>query len=224
MIVKTSPCAMSVPDGDVAREVHHADHHGEARHGADHRRRHAGPRGGSRSAARRRSRRRPRVVVAERLRVGPHAERRSPGRRAVNSARGEPRARRARVAVSARSANIGPKTSGPQIAPETTPKSTIDMPRARRSGGNISAAAARESRTIDCAAPHRPSPRNDERRRIDRAAAGGDDRADHPEHEAGADHGHPPDPVGETARPGRRRARRRSGRRPARARGSPGPR
>ena len=33
------------------------------------------------------------------------------------------------------------------------------MPRARRSGGNISAAAARESRTIDCAAPQSASPR-----------------------------------------------------------------
>ena len=61
--------------------------------------------------------------------------------------------------VSARPANIGPKTSGPQIAPETTPKRTIDMPRARRSGGNISAAAARERRTIDCAAPQSASPR-----------------------------------------------------------------
>src|SRR4051794_12066716 len=32
---------------------------------------------------------------------------------------------------SGRFANIGPKTTGPQIAPETTPKSTIDIPRAR---------------------------------------------------------------------------------------------
>ena len=55
--------------------------------------------------------------------------------------------------------NIGPKTSGPQIAPETTPKSTIDIPRARRAGGNISAAAARESSTMVCPAPQRPSPR-----------------------------------------------------------------
>jgi hypothetical protein len=62
--------------------------------------------------------------------------------------------------VYVRPENIGPKTSGPQMAPETTPKSTIDMPRARRSGGNISADAARERSTIVCPAPQSPSPRN----------------------------------------------------------------
>src|SRR5437763_14444 len=45
--------------------------------------------------------------------------------------------------VSARFANTGPKTSGPKIAPETAAKRTNDIPRARRSGANISAAAAR---------------------------------------------------------------------------------
>jgi len=45
----------------------------------------------------------------------------------------------------ARFANNGPNTTGPQTAPETAPKRTSDMPRARRSGGNISAAAARVS-------------------------------------------------------------------------------
>src|SRR5205823_7734934 len=60
--------------------------------------------------------------------------------------------------VRSRPENIGPKTSGPHTAPETTPKSTIDMPRARRSGGNISADAARDSSTIDCAAPQSPRP------------------------------------------------------------------
>ena len=53
-----------------------------------------------------------------------------------------------------RCAKSGPKTTGPQIAPETAPKSTNDIPRARRSGGNISAAAARASSTTD-AAPRR---------------------------------------------------------------------
>src|SRR5262249_61212434 len=58
-----------------------------------------------------------------------------------------------------RCAKSGPKTSGPHTAPETAPKSTNDIPRARRSGGNISAAAARESWTTAPAAPTSASPR-----------------------------------------------------------------
>ena len=57
-------------------------------------------------------------------------------------------------AAAERCAKSGPKTSGPQIAPETAPKRTNDMPRARRSGGNISAAAARDSCTT---APEPPT-------------------------------------------------------------------
>ena len=103
--------------------------------------------------------------------------------------------------------NIGPNTSGPQIAPETTAKSTIDMPRARRSGGNISAAAARESSTIACAAPHSPRPRKTSTpwRQLQPAAvtSGPDD----PEREARADDGHPADAVGQpTRRPDGERA------------------
>ena len=49
------------------------------------------------------------------------------------------------------------------------------MPRARRSGGNISAAAARESSTIDCAAPQSAEPEEDEHARRERAAGGGHD-------------------------------------------------
>ena len=96
--------------------------------------------------------------------------------------------------------NIGPKTSGPQIAPETAPKRTNDIPRARRSGGNISAAAARESRTIDCAGAAQPEPEEDEHARAASAAGGGDERADDAEREAAADHRHPAEPVGEPAR------------------------
>src|SRR5438309_2042288 len=59
-----------------------------------------------------------------------------------------------------RCAKSGPKTSGPQTAPDTAPKSTSDMPRARRSGGNISAAAARERSTIAPAPPSRTSPKH----------------------------------------------------------------
>ena len=55
--------------------------------------------------------------------------------------------------VSSRPANIGPNTSGPKIAAATAPKSTNEIPRARLSGGNISAAAARESSTIAPEAP-----------------------------------------------------------------------
>src|SRR5580765_4158338 len=58
----------------------------------------------------------------------------------------------------ARFAKTGPKTRGPQIAPLTAPKRTNDIPRARRSGGNISAAAARERRAIEPEAPRSASP------------------------------------------------------------------
>ena len=58
-----------------------------------------------------------------------------------------------------RCAKSGPKSTGPQIAPETAPKSTNDIPRARRSGGNISAAAARARRTIDADPPTSARPR-----------------------------------------------------------------
>src|SRR3954471_18965951 len=58
-----------------------------------------------------------------------------------------------------RFAKTGPKTSGPQIAPLTAPKRTNDIPRARRSGGNISAAAARESRITAPDAPRTARPK-----------------------------------------------------------------
>jgi hypothetical protein len=67
-----------------------------------------------------------------------------------------------------RCAKSGPNRTGPQIAPDTAPKSTKDMPRARRFGGNISAAAARASRTIDAAAPTSARPR--QTRKADSAA------------------------------------------------------
>src|SRR3954470_21189916 len=62
------------------------------------------------------------------------------------------------AAVGARSEKSGPKTTGPQTAPDTAPKSTNDMPRARRSGGNISAAAARENWTTPPEPPINASP------------------------------------------------------------------
>src|SRR5581483_6734912 len=55
-------------------------------------------------------------------------------------------------------AKSGPKMSGPQTAPVTAPNSTNDMPRARRSGGNISAAAALDRRTTAPAAPSTARP------------------------------------------------------------------
>ena len=63
-------------------------------------------------------------------------------------------------AAAERCAKSGPKTSGPQIAPETAPKRTNDMPRARRSGGNISAAAARASWTTEPEPPTIARPRH----------------------------------------------------------------
>src|SRR5205814_10028308 len=56
-------------------------------------------------------------------------------------------------AIIDRCANSGPKSTGPQTAPETAAKSTNDIPRARRAGSNIAAAAARDRRTIDAAPP-----------------------------------------------------------------------
>ena len=55
-------------------------------------------------------------------------------------------------------ANSGRKTSGPNAAPTTAPKSTSEMPRARRSGGYMSAAAARARMTVPAEAPTSPSP------------------------------------------------------------------
>ena len=90
-----------------------------------------------------------------------------------------------------RCAKSGPNTTGPQIAPDTAPKSTKDMPRARRSGGNISAAAARESSTIAPAAPTSARPR--QTRNADTAEQPtATVRADRAEHEAAADDRHRP--------------------------------
>src|ERR671932_452689 len=43
-------------------------------------------------------------------------------------------------AATSRPANRGPNTAGPRIAPNTDPKSTYEIPRARRSGGYMSPA------------------------------------------------------------------------------------
>ena len=55
-------------------------------------------------------------------------------------------------------ANSGRKTSGPSAAPKSAPKSTSDIPRARRAGGNMSAAAVRASSTVPCATPTSAKP------------------------------------------------------------------
>src|SRR5829696_3035091 len=59
---------------------------------------------------------------------------------------------------SSRSASSGLKTSGPRIAPNTAPKSTSAMPRARRWGGYMSPAAVRASSAVPLAAPTHSSP------------------------------------------------------------------
>ena len=74
------------------------------------------------------------------------------------------------------------------------------MPRARRSGGNISAAAARESSTIACAAPQSPSPRKTSSPELDQQPSAVIAGPSDAEHEPGADHRHPPDAVGDAAR------------------------
>src|SRR5229473_7202944 len=58
----------------------------------------------------------------------------------------------------ARWAKSGPNSTGPQIAPVTEPNRTNDMPRARRSGGNISAAVARVSWIVAPAPPSMARP------------------------------------------------------------------
>ena len=55
-------------------------------------------------------------------------------------------------------AKSGRKTSGPSAAPKSAPKRTYEIPRARRSGGYMSAAAARASRIVPCAIPTRAKP------------------------------------------------------------------
>src|SRR3954467_647311 len=55
-------------------------------------------------------------------------------------------------------AKSGPKTVGPRIAPNTDPKSTYEMPRARRAGGHMSPAAARVSNEIPLEAPTNTKP------------------------------------------------------------------
>ena len=55
-------------------------------------------------------------------------------------------------------AKSGRKTSGPSAAPKSAPKRTYEIPRARRSGGYMSAAAARASRIVPCAIPTSANP------------------------------------------------------------------
>ena len=57
-----------------------------------------------------------------------------------------------------RPASSGLNTAGPRIAPNTEPKSTSAMPRARRSGGYMSPAAVRASSPVAVAVPTRISP------------------------------------------------------------------
>ena len=56
-------------------------------------------------------------------------------------------------------AKSGRKTSGPSAAPKSAPKSTYEIARARRSGGYMSAAAVRASRTAPFIAPTPTKPR-----------------------------------------------------------------
>src|SRR6266542_2435899 len=55
-------------------------------------------------------------------------------------------------------ANIGLNTVGPRIAPKTEPKSTYEIPRARRAGRYMSPAAVRMSSATALAAPIIPKP------------------------------------------------------------------
>ena len=64
-------------------------------------------------------------------------------------------------------AKSGRKTSGPSAAPKSAPKRTYEMPRARRSGGYMSAAAARASRIVPWAMPTSAKPEHDDRRGLE---------------------------------------------------------
>ena len=88
------------------------------------------------------------------------------------------------------------------------------MPRARRSGGNISAAAARVSWIVAPGAAEQREADGDERGRAQGAAARDDAAADGADREAAADHRHPADAVHEPpGRPDGDRARREEDRR-----------
>ena len=162
---------MVVVDDHVAGQVHHRDHHAEAGERGDHRRDHARAVAGSRGAApparaARRSRAAPSCSAIS-LRIGPHVgddgerhQRRGRRRRATGRS-----ARRPRRACPAKS---GLKTAGPRIAPKTEPKSTSEIPRARRSGGYMSPAAVRiEERDRPGRRRSARSPRSRRGRRLD---------------------------------------------------------
>ena len=138
-----------VLDDDVAREVHHRDHDSEACEGREHRRANTGSPHelAERSAAAPAVQDRVAVradQLGDPLRVGPDRTERArarPARCPPAASQGTVSARRPRASFPAKS---GPKTVGPRIAPKTDPKSTYEMPRARRSGGYMSPAAARD--------------------------------------------------------------------------------
>ena len=75
-------------------------------------------------------------------------------------------------------AKSGLNTNGPSTAPATAPKRTSEICRGRRSGGTMSAAAARASRTVPFDDADEREAEDDERRRVPEAAERGDRGAD----------------------------------------------
>ena len=107
---------------------------------------------------------------------------------------------------SSRSASSGLNTSGPRIAPNTAPKSTSAMPRARRSGGYMSPAAVRASSAVPLAAPTHDEPGEHDGRRLELRAQAGQRAAEPARREPGREHRHAAEAVHRAAR-GQRRER-----------------
>ena len=181
MIGKTaSPRVVVVVDDDGPGQRHHADHDAEARLRGEDRRDHAAP---AQELPQRRGRARlgrgrpDREDLGDPLRVRAHEEHED------EADDHEARSRRARGARASRRRarrpeRSGLKTAGPRIAPKTAPTRTSAMPRARRSGGYMSPAAARASSDVPLAVPTRTSPRKTGNGGLERAPERGQHAAE----------------------------------------------
>ena len=92
-------------------------------------------------------------------------------------------------------AKSGRKTSGPSAAPKSAPKRTYEIPRARRSGGYMSAAAARARRIVPCAIADEREAGDDDGGRIELAAEGGRQAPRDTGEAAAGEHRDPAEPV-----------------------------
>ena len=207
-----------VVDHQVAGQVHHRDHHGEAGDRGNERRQHAG------AAEDLAQRRRLSLSVPPASKCSCRAIVRGSGRTQRTSTRPTTmiRSREPRhdeSSVSSSSAKSGRKTSGPSAAPRARRRA-----RTRSRGRGARAGTCRPPQPGRAGSSRTHTDEGEagdhERRGVEGAAERRREAGDDPGHEAGGDHGHAAEAVPQAA--GRNTAvRRRRGRSPARARGSP---